>query len=165
VNDAMTQTSRDTPGVIIFPPLIPLSVLVGGLVLNFLIPLGLLAHVPLLGRIVTGGIALVVGIGMAIGAIRIFQRIGTPARPSQPTLALASTGVFTRTRNPMYVGGSLVLLGIAIGFALDWVLLLLVVSLPVLHYGIILREERYLERKFGDEYRRYKATVPRYWWR
>jgi hypothetical protein len=48
MNDAMTQTSRDTPGVIIFPPLIPLSVLVGRLVLNFLIPLGLLAHVPLL---------------------------------------------------------------------------------------------------------------------
>jgi protein-S-isoprenylcysteine O-methyltransferase Ste14 len=165
VNGAMTQTSRDTPGVIIFPPLIPLSVLVGGLVLNFLIPLGLLAHVPLLGRIVMGGIALVVGIGMAIGAIRIFRRIGTPARPSQPTSALATTGMFTRTRNPMYVGGSLVLLGIAIGFALEWVLLLLVVSLPLLHYGIILREERYLERKFGDEYRRYKTKVPRYWWR
>jgi protein-S-isoprenylcysteine O-methyltransferase Ste14 len=138
-------------------------VLLAGLVLNFLIPLGLLAHVPFLGRIVMGGIAFVVGIGMAIGAIRIFRRIGTPARPSQPTLVLATTGVFTRTRNPMYVGGSLVLLGIAIGFALDWVLLLLVVSLPLLHYGIILPEERYLERKFGDEYRRYKTTVPRYW--
>jgi protein-S-isoprenylcysteine O-methyltransferase Ste14 len=161
----MTQTSRDTPGVIIFPPLIPLLVLLAGLALNFLRPLGLLAHLPFLGRIVMGGIAFLVGIGMAIGAIRIFRRIGTPARPSQPTLVLATTGVFTRTRNPMYVGGSLVLLGIAIGFALDWVLLLLVVSLPVLHYGIILREERYLERKFGDEYRRYKTTVPRYWWR
>jgi protein-S-isoprenylcysteine O-methyltransferase Ste14 len=163
--DAMTQTSRDTPDVIIFPPLIPLSVLVAGLVLNSLIPLDLLAHVPFPTRIVIGGIAFVVGIRMAIGAIRIFRRIGTPPRPSQPTLALATTGVFTRTRNPMYVGGSLVLLGIAIGFALDWVLLLLVLSLPLLHYGIILREERYLERKFGDEYRRYKTTVPRYWWR
>ena len=161
----MTQTSRDTPGVIIFPPFIPLSVLVAGLVLNFLIPLRLLARVPFLGRIAMGGIAFVVGIGMAIGAIRIFRRVGTPARPSQPTLALATTGVFTRTRNPIYVGGSLVLLGIAIGFALDWVLLLLVSSLPLLHYGIILPEERYLERKFGDEYRRYKTTVPRYWWR
>jgi protein-S-isoprenylcysteine O-methyltransferase Ste14 len=39
------------------------------------------------------------------------------------------------------------------------------VSLPLLHYGIILPEERYLERKFGDEYRRYKTTAPRYWWR
>jgi protein-S-isoprenylcysteine O-methyltransferase Ste14 len=98
-------------------------------------------------------------------ADRIFRRIGTNVRPSQPTLALATTGMFTWSRNPMYVGGGLALLGVAIGFALDWVLLLLVVSLPLVHYGIILREDRYLERKFGDEYRRYKTKVPRYWWR
>ena len=161
----MTDTSHDTPNVIIFPPLIPLSVLVVGLVLNFFMPLGLLAHVLFLGRIVVGAIAFVVGIGMVIGANRIFQRIGTNVRPSQPTLALATIGTFTWTRNPMYVGGSLALLGIAIGFALDWVILLLVASLPLVHYGIILREERYLERKFGDEYRRYQMKVPRYWWR
>jgi protein-S-isoprenylcysteine O-methyltransferase Ste14 len=161
----MTDTSRDTPNVMIFPPLIPLSVLVVGFVLNSFMPLGLLAHVLFLGRIVVGAIAFVVGIGMVIGANRIFRRIGTNVRPSQPTLALATIGMFTWTRNPMYVGGSLALLGIAIGFALDWVILLLVVSLPLVHYGIILREERYLECKFGDEYRRYKTKVPRYWWR
>ena len=160
----MTESSRDTPDVIIFPPLIPLSALVVGVVLNFFMPLGLPAHVLFLGRIVVGAIAFVVGIGMVIGN-RIFRRIGTNVRPSQPTLALATTGMFTWSRNPMYVGGGLALLGVAIGFALDWVLLLLVVSLPLVHYGIILREERYLERKFGDEYRRYKTKVPRYWWR
>ena len=161
----MTDTSRDTPNVVIFPPLIPFSVLVVGVVLNFFMPLGLLAHFLFLGRIVVGVIAFVIGIGMVIGANRLFQRIGTNARPSKPTMALASSGMFTWTRNPMYVGGSLALLGIAIGFALDWVILLLVASLPLVHYGIILREERYLERKFGDEYRRYKTKVPRYWWR
>jgi protein-S-isoprenylcysteine O-methyltransferase Ste14 len=161
----MTDTSSDTPNVVIFPPLIPFSVLVVGVVLNFFMPLGLLAHVLFLGRIVVGAIAFVIGIGMVIGANRLFQRIGTNARPSKPTLALATSGMFTWTRNPMYVGGSLALLGIAIGFALDWVILLLVVSLPLVHYGIILREERYLERKFGDEYRRYKTKIPRYWWR
>jgi protein-S-isoprenylcysteine O-methyltransferase Ste14 len=161
----MTDTSRDTPGVIIFPPLIPLSVLVVGVVLNSLVPLDLLAHVLFQGRIVVGTIAFVVGIGMVISANRIFRRIGTNARPSEPSLALATTGVFIWTRNPMYVGGFLALLGVAVGFALDWVLLLGVVSLPLVHYGIILREERYLECKFGDEYRHYKAKVPRYWWR
>jgi protein-S-isoprenylcysteine O-methyltransferase Ste14 len=161
----MTDTSRDTPNVVIFPPLIPLSVLVVGVVLNFFMPLGLLAHVLFLVRIVVGAIAFVIGIGMVIGANRLFQRIGTNARPSKPTMALATSGMFTWTRNPMYVGGSVALLGIAIGFALDWVILLLVVSLPLVHYGIILREERYLERKFGDDYRRYKTKVPRYWWR
>jgi protein-S-isoprenylcysteine O-methyltransferase Ste14 len=161
----MTDTSRDTPNVLIFPPLIPFSALVVGVVLNFFMPLNLLARVLFLARIVVGAIVFVVGIGMVIGANRIFQRIGTNVRPSQPTLALATKGMFTWTRNPMYVGGSFALLGIGIGFALDWVILLLVLSLPLVHYGIILREERYLERKFGDEYRRYKTNVPRYWWR
>ena len=112
----MTDTSRDTPNVILFPPMIPLSILVAGVIFNFFMPLGLLAHVLFLGRIAVGAIAFVVGIGMVIAANRIFRRIGTDARPSQPTLALATTGMFTWTRNPMYVGGSLALLGIAIRF-------------------------------------------------
>lgn len=61
----------------------------------------------------------------------------------------------------MLSAGSLALFRIAIGFALDWVLLLMLVSVPLVHFGIILREVRYLERKFGDQYRRYKAKVPR----
>ena len=69
-----------------------LLVLVVGVVLNFFMPLDLLAHVLFLGRIVVGAIAFVVGIGMVIGANRISRRIGTNARPSQPTLALATTG-------------------------------------------------------------------------
>jgi protein-S-isoprenylcysteine O-methyltransferase Ste14 len=161
----MTDSSHDTANVVIFPPLIPLSVLVVGIVLNFLVPLDLLTHIAFMGRIAVGAIAFVAGLGMVIGANRVFRRIGTNTRPSQPTLALATTGIFNWTRNPMYVGGSLALLGIAIAFALDWVILLLVASLPLVHYGIIRREERYLERKFGDDYRRYETKVPRYWWR
>ena len=161
----MTANSSDAPGVIIFPPLIPISVLLVGVILNFVIPLGLLNRVPFLGRIVVGIIAFIIGLGMVISANRNFRHIGTNVNPLQPALVLATTGIYTWTRNPMYVGGSIALLGIAIGCALDWVLLLLALSLPLVHYGIILREERYLERKFGDEYRRYQKKVPRYWWR
>jgi protein-S-isoprenylcysteine O-methyltransferase Ste14 len=161
----MTDNTSDAPGVIIFPPLIPLSVLSIGTILNLVIPLNLLTHVPLQGRIVVGTIGFIVGSGMVIGANRIFRHIGTNVRPSQPTLALATTGMYAWTRNPMYLGGGIALLGIAIGCALDWVALLLVLSLPLVHCGIIQREERYLERKFGDEYRCYKKKVPRYGWR
>src|SRR5271165_4281676 len=100
----MTDTSRDTPDVIIFPPLIPLSVLIVGVILHFFMPLGLLVHVPFLGRIVVGAIAFIAGLGMVTGATRIFRRIGTNARPSQPTLALATSGVFSWTRNPNVCG-------------------------------------------------------------
>jgi len=161
----MTENPRDVPGVIVFPPLVPLFVLVTGIILNAYKPLGLLAQIPSLVRVVVGILAFVAGLGMVIAATKIFRNIGTNVRPTQPTLALATTGVFQWTRNPMYFGGSIVLLGIAVGFSLDWVLLLLLLSVPLVHYGLILRDERHLERRFGEEYRRYKTSVPRYWWR
>ena len=65
----------------------------------------------------------------------------------------------------MYVGGVVALLGIVLIFGLEWTLLLLIVATLVLHFGVVLREERYLERKFGEDYKRYKASVPRYGWK
>ena len=113
--------------------------IVVGTILNFIVQLDLLNHVLLLGRIVVGTVAFVVGLAMVIGANRIFRDLGTNVRPSQPTPVLATKGMYTWTRNPMY-GGGIALLGIAIDCGLDWVPLLLALSSPPLHYGIILRE-------------------------
>ena len=74
----------------------------------------------------------------------------------QPVLKLADEGIFAHLRNPMYVGMALLVLGIVIFFALEWTLFALIVGALVMHFGVVLREERYLERKFGDDYRRYK---------
>jgi protein-S-isoprenylcysteine O-methyltransferase Ste14 len=54
------------------------------------------------------------------------------------------------------------LFGVALLFALDWLVLLIIPSCLLLHFGVVMREERYLERKFGDAYRRYRESVPRY---
>jgi protein-S-isoprenylcysteine O-methyltransferase Ste14 len=83
----------------------------------------------------------------------------------QPALKLAEQGIFSHLRNPMYVGMGLAVLGIVVGFAFEWTLVALIVGALVMHFGVVLREERYLERKFGDEYRRYKESVPRYGWK
>ena len=83
----------------------------------------------------------------------------------QPSLKLAGEGIFAHLRNPMYVGMALAVLGIVIGYALEWTLIALIVGALVMHFGVVLREERYLERKFGEDYRRYKASVPRYGWK
>ena len=65
-------------------------------------------------------------------------------------------------RNPMYVGLLLLVGGFGIAFASDWTLVLLVPLALLLRNGVVLREERYLEDKFGEDYRRYKASVPRW---
>jgi protein-S-isoprenylcysteine O-methyltransferase Ste14 len=93
---------------------------------------------------------------------RALVRRGTNVNPLRPALALATDGLFRWTRNPMYVGGGPLMLGLAIAFGIDWLLLLMIPSGLLLHFGIVRREERYLIGKFGDEYRRYCAAVPRY---
>jgi protein-S-isoprenylcysteine O-methyltransferase Ste14 len=159
------MTPPDRPDIVVFPPLIPLGVLVLGLLLQWLLPLSVLIQIPPLPRIVIGALGFAVGLALIVVANRHFQRIGTNTRPTLPALAIATDGIFAHLRNPMYVGGILGLFGIALGFALDWVLLLTLASLPLLHYGIVRREELYLEAKFGEPCRRYKAAVPRYGWK
>ena len=109
-----------------------------------------------------GVIVVVSGISLAATGRRMLTRLGTNVSPLRPTTALATDGIFKRTRNPLYSGGTLVMLGIAIVFALDWLLLLIIPSVLLLHFGVVRREEQYLEQKFGDRYRHYKLNVARY---
>ena len=114
-------------------------------------------------RSITLGAAFVVAgaIACAVAQVTLVRR-GTNIVPTKPTIALATDGIYRFTRNPIYVGGLLGMIGIALAFNVVWLLPLLVPSLLALHFGVIRREEQYLEAKFGDEYRRYRARVPRY---
>ena len=155
----------DVPGVIVFPPLIPLAVLVVGILLDWLQPLTILNGMPPSVRAVAGGVLFVFGLWVMIGGRRTFVSAGTNVNPRQPSLKIVSHGIYSHLRNPMYVGGMTGLLGIILAFGLEWTFVLLVIGSLVLHFGVVLREERYLERKFGEDYRRYKASVPRYGWK
>jgi protein-S-isoprenylcysteine O-methyltransferase Ste14 len=164
--EAMTADPSDKAGVLAPPPLIALATLALGLFFDWLWPAPLLHD--LLGfpaRIALGGVPMAAGLVIAIIAERNFHRIGTNAFPWQPALRLATTGIYAHTRNPMYLGLGLFTAGLATALASAWTLGLLIPAALVLHYGVVLREERYLERKFGDDYRAFKAAVPRYGWR
>jgi protein-S-isoprenylcysteine O-methyltransferase Ste14 len=158
----MSKQSYDHPNVIVFPPLIPIVTIAMGITLQWLRPLALLAHVDLAWRVVTGVALLVAGVLFASTGRYALMRRGTNVNPLRPATALVTEGVFGWTRNPMYVGVSFAVIGIALVFAVDWLLLLFVASLVLLHYGVVLREEQYLEHKFGDGYRCYKSDVARY---
>ncbi|HZP09473.1 isoprenylcysteine carboxylmethyltransferase family protein [Methyloceanibacter sp.] len=161
----MPVETRDTPGVIVFPPLILLGVLVLGLLLDYLLPLGIMAALPRVLRIVIGAALFLFGASFPVRVRRAFEAAGTNIRPDQPTNALVTDGLFAHSRNPVYVGGLIAILGLALALGSDWMAILLVPAFVLLHYGVVLREERYLEAKFGATYLAYKRSVPRYGWK
>jgi len=165
MSDGQHSGPADTAGVIAPPPLIGLATLVLGIAADWLWPTNVLASVLTWPARIGLGAALLLGGGvLVVVAERTFHRVGTNVPPWRPALALATTGIYARVRNPMYVGLILILAGIAVALASDWMLILLVPTALILHFGVVLREERYLEAKFGEDYRRYKRRVPRYGW-
>jgi len=109
-----------------------------------------------------GTILVIAGVTIVVLARREFARHHQPTDPGQPTNDLITTGVFSVSRNPLYLGGVSVLVGIALAFNLPWVLLLLLPAIVACHYLLIAPEERYLAAKFGEHYQRYTATVGRW---
>jgi protein-S-isoprenylcysteine O-methyltransferase Ste14 len=79
-----------------------------------------------------------------------------------PTTSIVDTGPYRFTRNPIYLGMMLGLVGLAIAFDSPWPLVTLVPFALVIRYGVVAREEAYLERTFGEVYRRYRARVRRW---
>jgi protein-S-isoprenylcysteine O-methyltransferase Ste14 len=157
------MSQPDIAGVIAPPPLIALAAVLIGLALDWLLPAYVIAVLLPRTLHIALGIALIAaGAALAIAARNTFVRGGTNVNPYQPVLALVTGGVFDYVRNPMYVGLMLISAGIGVAFASDWTLVMTVVLAVVLHNGVVRREERLLEEKFGDAYRQYKARVPRY---
>jgi protein-S-isoprenylcysteine O-methyltransferase Ste14 len=160
----MAET-RDTAGVIAPPPLLALAVIVLGLLLDWLLPAYVLTVLlSVASRFLIGAALIVAGLALIVRAKLAFRSAGTHVEPWKPSLALVTDGIFGWLRNPMYVGGTLFLAGLSILLASDWMLVMTVVFVVVLHFGVVRREERYLETKFGDAYRRYRDRVPRYGW-
>lgn len=160
----MTE-ARDTAGVIAPPPLLALAVVVLGLALDWLLPAYVLTVLlSLAERIVVGVVFIAAGLGLAISALGAFKSAGTDAEPWKPSVALVTEGIFKWLRNPMYVGGTFVLAGLSVLLASDWMLVMTIIFVPMIHFGVVRREERYLSAKFGTPYLQYMNTVPRYGW-
>lgn len=150
-----TQSRPDNAGVIMFPPLLYGLTLATGLVISYFFPYRLLptaTALPLgIGLILTGFVIVRAAAGQ-------MNRHKTTINPAGVTTTIVGEGIYRRTRNPMYISFALMYSGIAL-IVNAWVgLLLLIPLLMVVQKGIIEREERYLTRKFGDDYLRYKTA-------
>jgi len=159
------KSSKDHAGVIAPPPLLALAAILIGLALDRLFPAYVLrVLLTREERIVVGAILILVSCGLGFPALFAFRKAGTHVEPWKPASALVTGGVFRYLRNPMYVGVILFIAGLAVVLASDWMLVMTAVLALVIHFGVVKREERYLAAKFGESYRRYLDSVPRYGW-
>ncbi|MBO4228123.1 isoprenylcysteine carboxylmethyltransferase family protein [Bradyrhizobium neotropicale] len=155
----MTDTA-DTANVIVRPPIAWVLAVLAGLALNWLMPLPFVPAVVAAGWL--GALVFAVAVALVASAITTMTRAGSNVPTNLPSTTVVETGPYRFTRNPIYLGMVLGLIGLAIAFNDLWLLMTLVPFALVIRYGVITREEAYLERKFGNVYRRYRARVRRW---
>ena len=154
---------KDIPGIIAPPPLIALAAVLIGLLLDWLMPIYVLATLlrPWWCGFV-GGVLVASGLAIGLAGRQRFVEADTNINPWKPALYLTTAGIYRYVRNPMYVGMLVIAVGLGIAFASDWTLVMVVPNGLVMHFGVVMREERYLEAKFGEPYRQYKVGAARW---
>jgi protein-S-isoprenylcysteine O-methyltransferase Ste14 len=152
--------TADTAQVIIRPPLAWGLAIIAGLALNWLVPVPFLPAALPTGWL--GAMVFVLALTLGVWAIVTMTRAGSNVPTNRPTTTIVESGPYRFTRNPIYLGMFLGLIGLAIAFDNLWLLMMLAPFALVIRYGVVAREEAYLERKFGDVYRGYRSRVPRW---
>ena len=130
-----------------------------GFLLNWLWPMGSFGGEPWL---IAGGVLGLAGTLLGAWGAYTLHRAGTGVRPDQPVTALVTGGPYRFSRNPLYAALTTIYVGIAVTCGVWWPLATLAPALAVVHWRIVRREEHYLEGRFGEEYRAYKARVRRW---
>lgn len=107
-------------------------------------------------------ITLITGIYLVFVASRLFSKFNTPIKPFEETTHLITTGIYKRTRNPVYIGMILILIGT--GFYLCALSPFMVVPVFIffIRKDFVVKEEELLSQTFGEEYEEYKANVSRW---
>ena len=153
------RDNADNPGVIAPPPFIYAGVLATGLLANrrFQLP-----FLPRRLRRTLGPVLVLTGFLVGLLGFREVRRAGSNVDPYKPVTAVVTGGPYRFTRNPMYLGFTLQYIGISALFNALLPILLLPAVQQLMRRGVIVREERYLESKFGEEYLQYKESVRRW---
>ncbi|MHB8743347.1 MAG: methyltransferase family protein [Sulfuricaulis sp.] len=157
-DEASQADKHGTAGIVAPPPLIYLAALGIGYYLSRVYPLN---HMPSAAKIL-GWPLIALGVLCWAWAFRMMRRANTPVNPYKPSTALVTAGPYGFSRNPLYLAVTLFYVGSALLLNALWAVVLLPLVLIVMARGVIAREERFLERKFGDAYREYRTRVRRW---
>ena len=154
----MNDQSQRGPEIIAPPPLLYLTPLIAGTLLDRLAPLPSLPATPRrFGYPLTAA-----GIALSGWFIRTMHAANTPVDPRKTPTAIVTKGPFRHTRNPGYIGLSLIYTGISLATNRRWPLLFLPAVIAAVDRGVVRPEERYLRNQFGDAYADYERRVPRW---
>jgi protein-S-isoprenylcysteine O-methyltransferase Ste14 len=156
--------AADTAHVIVRPPLALGLAVIAGFALDRLVPLPFIPPDLPSGRLgsILGAILFVFALALFAWAIVTMTRAGSNVPTGLPTTTIVESGPYRFGRNPIYLSMFLGLIGLALAVNNLWLLLMLVPFALVIRYGVVAREDAYLERKFGDVYRGYRARVRRW---
>jgi protein-S-isoprenylcysteine O-methyltransferase Ste14 len=155
----MNAANNDTPKVLAPPPFIVFVIIIAGGAAGVIKNLHFISGN---ARFITGGAFMAVSLAIGFISYLKMKNSGTNIDVRKPATKVLKDGIYAYSRNPMYVG--LILFLIAASILLDnlWILIFTPVFIAIMWKGVIEKEERYLEEKFGDEYTDYKSRVRRW---
>lgn len=145
--------------VVVNPFVIYLGLAIVAILLQKILPLSFMSEI---SARVLGVSLLILNLGFGLPALRGMLLAKTSPNPNRPTTSLVLSGVYRLTRNPMYVGLTLVFAGLLIYFQVSWGLLFVPLAVWLITNWVIVPEEKYLGEKFGEEYLQYKSKVRRW---
>lgn len=155
----MGKAKSDSSGAIAPPPLIALALVALGVALGVLWPVEI---IPAPWQYIAGGAIIAASLLLVASAFRLFRRARTPVPTYRTPTALVTDGVYTLSRNPIYLSMMLLMTGLAVTLDNIWLLALAAIFQQIIRWGVIAREERYLEAKFGADYRAFKERTRRW---
>jgi protein-S-isoprenylcysteine O-methyltransferase Ste14 len=158
-NHSTASRERKKVGMLVPPPILLLAIVVLGVVAHLLL-FGSFSFSPI--RSALGGGVVLLSILIIGACVREFKAANTPFRPVSPATAIVNSGLYRFSRNPMYVGMAGVLLGLAVIFGSYILGVGLLLFVFIVHFGVVLPEEHYLESLHGETYRHYKQSVHRW---
>jgi len=155
----MRKWKRTSSSVIAPPSLIALAIIIFGVALGKLWPAEI---IPTPWQYIAGGAIIAAAMLLITNAFRHFSQVNTPVPTYRTPTTLVTSGVYAITRNPIYLSMMMLIMGLGVTLDNIWLLLLAAVFQQIIRWGVIAREEKYLEAKFGEQYRTFKEQTRRW---
>lgn len=153
--------STDRPNRIPWPPLIYLGAVIAAVLVHVLVPLTLPDWLKPIAALL-GLMLLIGGVTIDVAAIRTLGKHRTTVMPHRASSALVTDGPYAFSRNPIYLGNTIALLGLALVFEVPWFLVAAPLAALIVQKLAIEREERHLAARFPEEWSAYSARVRRW---